>query len=67
MLNPCSPSLQSLPVPGIGFCQTIFVDQDAVVRPHRRFWPLIPGWVSTSTDRMPQGAADLAAVAYQLD
>jgi hypothetical protein len=66
MLYPCSPSLQSLPVPSIGFCQTIFVDQDAVVRPHRRFWPLIPGWVPISTDRTPQGGADLAAVAYRL-
>jgi hypothetical protein len=59
--NPCSTSLQSLPVPGIGFCQTILVDQDAVVRSHARLWPFTPGRAAIF-DRTPREAADVAAV-----
>jgi len=62
--SPCSPTLQSLPVPGIGFCQTILADQGAVVRSHGRLWPFTPAPIST--DRTPREAADVAAIAYQL-
>jgi len=54
MLYPCSPSLQTLPVPGIGFCQSIFVDRSAADRLHWRAWPLIQsaaGSSQVSTDR----------------
>jgi hypothetical protein len=68
MMYPCSPSLQSLPVPGVGFCQSIFVDRCAVDQPHRRAWPFVRGWaqVSAETDRTPREAANMAAAAYQL-
>jgi len=67
MMYPCSPSLQSLPVPGIGFCQSISVDRCAVDQPHRRAWPFIR-WalISAETDRTPREAADVAAAGYQL-
>jgi len=57
MLYPCSPSLQSLPVPGIGFCQSIFVDRGAVDQP--RLGPI-------STDRTSRDAIDVAAVGHRL-
>jgi hypothetical protein len=61
MMYPCSPSLQSLPVPGIGFCQTICLDRDAIARPHRRLWPLTPGRRPGSTEQTPphHGCASL--------
>ena len=62
MLYPCSPSLQSLPVPGIGFCQRILVDQYAFDRAHRRVW----GWCPAATDRASQEAADVAAAGQRL-
>jgi hypothetical protein len=65
MRYPCSPSLQTLPVPGIGFCQSIFVDQDAVDRAHR-LWSIAPGLGSVSAERTSQEAADLAAAGYRL-
>ena len=64
MPHPCSPSLQSFPVPGIGFCRAIFVDQEADLRPHRRPWPSTPGWVPISTDRTQQETGDVAAAAH---
>ena len=68
MMYPCSPSLQTLPVPGVGFCQGIFVDWSAVDQPHRRAWPFVRGWalVSAETARTPREPADVAATACQL-
>jgi len=68
MVYPRSPSLQTLPVPGIGFCQSIFVDWCAVDEPHRRAWPFVRGWtlILAETDRPPPEVADVAAAARQL-
>jgi hypothetical protein len=66
MMYPCSPSLQSLPVPGVGFCQSIFVDRSAVDQPHRLAWPFVRGWALISGDGTPRKVSDVAAAAYQL-
>jgi hypothetical protein len=66
MMYPCSVSLQALPVPGIGFCQSIFVDRDVVVRPNRGLWPLTAGRALISSEGAPQEATDAAAVGHQL-
>jgi hypothetical protein len=66
MLYPCSPSLQTLPVPGIGFCQSVSVGQGAVDQPHDRPWPFIRGWALISADRKPRDVGDVATAAYQL-
>ena len=64
-MYPYSPSLQSLPVPGIGFCQSVSVGQSAVDQSHGQAWPFIRGWALISADRTSQ-VADVAAAARQL-
>ena len=66
MLYPCSPSLQTLPVPGIGFCQSILVDQYAPDRSRFRVWSLRSEGVVASTGQPSQTAADPPATGYRL-
>jgi hypothetical protein len=66
MTYPFSPGVQSLPVPGIGFCQSIFVDRDAVDRLHHPVWPFSQAWDPISTDRKSREAAGVAAVGYRV-
>jgi hypothetical protein len=66
MLYPCSPSLQSLPVPGIGFCQTITIDQHALDRLRRPVWPFTQGCKLTWTDRTSQDAVEQDAIGHQV-
>ena len=66
MMYPCSPSLQSLLVPGIGFCQSVSVGQSVVDQPHGQAWPFIRGWALIAADRTSQELADVAAAARQL-
>jgi hypothetical protein len=61
-----SPSLQSFPVPGIGFCQSVSVGQSAVDQSHGQAGPFIRGWALISADRTPREVADVAAPSYQL-
>jgi len=65
-MYPYSPSLQSLPVPGIGFCQSVSVGQSAVDQPHGQATPFIRGWALISADRTSREVADVAAAARQL-
>jgi hypothetical protein len=65
-MYPYSPSLQSLPVPGIGFCHSVSVGQCAVDQSHERVWPFIRGWALISADRTPRELSDVAAAGYQL-
>jgi len=65
-MYPYSPSLQSLPVPGIGFCQSVSVGQSAVDQSHGQAWPFIRGWALISADRTSREVADMAAAARQL-
>jgi len=53
MLYPCSPSLYSLPVPGIGFCQSILFDRGTLDQQRRG--PI-------SSNRTLQEAVDVAAI-----
>ena len=61
MMYPCSSSPRSLAVPGIGYCQSISVDQDAFdpadfpARSPRR------GWGRIWTDWTGQGPAESPA------
>jgi hypothetical protein len=64
MVYPRSPSLQTLPVPGVGFCQTIFVDQDVLDRAHFRNWSLTPGGLASTG--WTQEPAEPPATAYRL-
>jgi len=57
-MHPCSPSLQSLPVPGIGFCQSILVDQYAPDRARFRAWCLTQEGVPASAGPATQTADD---------
>jgi len=55
-----SPSLQIVPVPGIGFCNSIFVDRGAADRPRRVGRTLGPR-EAVLTERLSAEAADPAA------
>ena len=65
-MYPYSPSSQSLPVPGIGFCQSVSIGQSAVDQSHGQAWPFIRGWALISADRTSREVADMAAAARQL-
>jgi hypothetical protein len=66
MLYPCSPNLQSLPMPGIGFCQNIFIDQYALDRVCCQVRPLTPERVPASAGRATQTPTDPPAIGYRL-
>jgi len=66
MMYLASPSLQTMPVPGIGFCSSIFVDRGEADRGRRTFWSSAPERGAASTDRMLLEAADVAAAASRL-
>ena len=65
-MYPYSPSIQSLPVPGIGFCQTVSIGQSAVDQSHGQACPFIRGWALISADRTSREVADVAAEARQV-
>jgi hypothetical protein len=64
MMYPRSPSLQPLPVPGVGFCQSIFVDQDAAHRTDRGLWSFIAS--PFSIERSSPEPADPPAKGHRL-
>jgi hypothetical protein len=57
MMYPGSPGLQTLPVPGVGFCQSIFVDQRAAHRGNRGLWSFIAN--PFSVEQAPQETGEL--------
>jgi hypothetical protein len=61
MMYPCSPSLRSLPIPGIGFCQNISVAKNTRDLADYRAWSISK---DVSDHRPYQRSIDPPAIGY---